>query len=173
VATPTRRGRPTQAEAKRLHQKLRKAAVATFVENGYDGTTMEAIARAAGITRRTLYARYPDKRAVFVLYDLDGHTAQEISAALELPLFTVYSRLRVARERFAAVVRRADRSGGHDPLRDFHAFMRLCMGPQFDAQCGCTIPHRGDIAIENIDVQKKRGRGDFGPTHQGPASRTA
>ena len=66
VVTTTRRGRPTQAEAKKLHQKLRKAAVATFVKYGYDGTTMEAIARAAGITRRTLYARYPDKRAVFV-----------------------------------------------------------------------------------------------------------
>ena len=65
VTTP-RRGRPTQAEAKKLHQKLRKAAVATFVKYGYDGTTMEAIARAAGITRRTLYARYRDKRAVFV-----------------------------------------------------------------------------------------------------------
>ena len=26
---------------------------------------MEAIARAAGITKRSLYARYPDKRAVF------------------------------------------------------------------------------------------------------------
>jgi TetR/AcrR family transcriptional repressor of mexJK operon len=65
VATPTRRGRPTQAEAKKLQQKLRKAAVATFVKYGYDGTTMDAIARAAGITRRTLYARYPDKRAVF------------------------------------------------------------------------------------------------------------
>lgn len=64
--TTTRRGRPTQAEAKKLHQKLRKAAVATFVKYGYDGTTMEAIARAAGITRRTLYARYSDKRAVFV-----------------------------------------------------------------------------------------------------------
>jgi TetR/AcrR family transcriptional regulator, mexJK operon transcriptional repressor len=62
----TRRGRPTQAEAKKLYQKLRKAAVATFVKYGYDGTTMEAIAKAAGITRRTLYARYPDKRAVFV-----------------------------------------------------------------------------------------------------------
>jgi AcrR family transcriptional regulator len=49
-----------------MHQKLRTAAVATFVKYGYDGTTMEAIARAAGITRRTLYARYPDKRAVFV-----------------------------------------------------------------------------------------------------------
>ena len=66
VVTTTRRGRPTQAEAKKLHQKLRTAAVATFVKYGYDGTTMEAIARAAGITRRTLYARYPDKRAVFV-----------------------------------------------------------------------------------------------------------
>jgi AcrR family transcriptional regulator len=66
VVTTTRRGRPTQAEAKKLHLKLRKAAVATFVKYGYDGTTMESIARAAGITRRTLYARYPDKRAVFL-----------------------------------------------------------------------------------------------------------
>lgn len=64
--TPARRGRPTQAEAKQLHLKLRKAAVATFLELGYDGTTMDTIARAAGTTRRTLYSRYPDKRAVFV-----------------------------------------------------------------------------------------------------------
>ncbi|WP_232072927.1 TetR/AcrR family transcriptional regulator [Mycobacterium stomatepiae] len=65
VAT-TRRGRPTHAESKKLQHKLRNAAVATFVKSGYDGTSMEAIAKAAGITRRTLYARYPDKRAVFL-----------------------------------------------------------------------------------------------------------
>jgi TetR/AcrR family transcriptional regulator, mexJK operon transcriptional repressor len=64
--TATRRGRPTHAEAKQLHMKLRKAAVATFLEFGYDATTMDTIARAAGTTRRTLYARYPDKRAVFL-----------------------------------------------------------------------------------------------------------
>jgi AcrR family transcriptional regulator len=46
--------------------KLRRAAVATFLKHGYDGTTMDTIARAAGTTRRTLYARYPDKRAVFL-----------------------------------------------------------------------------------------------------------
>lgn len=62
----TRRGRPTQAESKALRQQLREAAVRTFLDNGYDGTTMEAIAEAAGITKRTLYARYPDKRAVFL-----------------------------------------------------------------------------------------------------------
>ena len=61
-----RRGRPTRAEATRLSQQLREAAVSTFLEYGYDGATMEAIAQAAGITKRTLYARYPDKRAVFL-----------------------------------------------------------------------------------------------------------
>jgi TetR/AcrR family transcriptional regulator, mexJK operon transcriptional repressor len=65
---PTRNrrpGRPTQAEAERLGEQLREAAVAVFLEYGYDGASMEAIARAAGITKQTLYSRYPDKRAVF------------------------------------------------------------------------------------------------------------
>ncbi|MBV8967426.1 MAG: TetR/AcrR family transcriptional regulator [Mycobacteriaceae bacterium] len=62
----TRRGRPTEAESRALRQRLREAAVVTFLDNGYDGTTMEAIAQAASITKRTLYARYPDKRAAFL-----------------------------------------------------------------------------------------------------------
>lgn len=61
----TRRGRPTHAEAEKLDLAVREAAVATFAELGYGGASMEAIARAAGITKRSLYARYPDKRAVF------------------------------------------------------------------------------------------------------------
>jgi TetR/AcrR family transcriptional regulator, mexJK operon transcriptional repressor len=66
VVTTARRGRPTRAQAAQLEQKLREAAVSTFLENGYDRATMEMIAEAAGITKRTLYARYPDKRAVFL-----------------------------------------------------------------------------------------------------------
>jgi TetR/AcrR family transcriptional repressor of mexJK operon len=66
TAVNRRPGRPTQAEAKRLGEQLREAAVATFLEHGYDGTSMEAIARAAAITKQTLYSRYPDKRAVFL-----------------------------------------------------------------------------------------------------------
>jgi TetR/AcrR family transcriptional repressor of mexJK operon len=46
----TRRGRPTQEEARQLDLAVREAAVATFVEMGYAGAGMEAIARAAGIT---------------------------------------------------------------------------------------------------------------------------
>ncbi|MET8654637.1 MULTISPECIES: TetR/AcrR family transcriptional regulator [Nocardia] len=64
--TATRRGRPTRTEAEQLDERLRRAAVATFLSHGYDGTTMEAVARAAEVTKRTLYARYPDKHALFV-----------------------------------------------------------------------------------------------------------
>ncbi|WP_319436751.1 TetR/AcrR family transcriptional regulator [Mycobacterium sp. RTGN5] len=67
ASSPERRGgRPTQAEAAALHHRLREAAVKVFLENGYDAATMVAIADAAGITKPTLYARYPDKRAVFL-----------------------------------------------------------------------------------------------------------
>ncbi len=62
----SRTGRPTQAEALQLTERLREAAADTFLEYGYDRTTMEAVARAAGITKRTLYARYPDKRRLFI-----------------------------------------------------------------------------------------------------------
>jgi AcrR family transcriptional regulator len=58
-------GRPKQAESAELDDRLRKAAVETFLERGYDGTTMEAVAQAAGITKRTLYARYADKHTLF------------------------------------------------------------------------------------------------------------
>lgn len=53
-------------EAAQLKERLRESAVSVFLKYGYDAVTMESIAQAAGITKRTLYARYPDKRAVFV-----------------------------------------------------------------------------------------------------------
>ncbi|WP_308170487.1 TetR/AcrR family transcriptional regulator [[Mycobacterium] fortunisiensis] len=62
----TRRGRPTRTEAQELDRRVREAAVEAFLESGYAATSMDAIARAAGITRKTLYARYPDKRTAFL-----------------------------------------------------------------------------------------------------------
>lgn len=58
--------RPTLEESAELDEVVREAAVATFLEHGFNGTTMDVVARTAGITRQTLYARYSDKRALFV-----------------------------------------------------------------------------------------------------------
>jgi RNA polymerase sigma-70 factor (ECF subfamily) len=45
-----------------------------------------------------------DQRAVMVLHDIDGASVPEIARALEVPLNTVYSRLRLARAKFVAAV---------------------------------------------------------------------
>jgi RNA polymerase sigma-70 factor (ECF subfamily) len=47
-----------------------------------------------------------DRRAVFVLHELDGAPIPEIATALQIPTNTAYSRLRVARSEFQAAVRR-------------------------------------------------------------------
>lgn len=47
-----------------------------------------------------------ERRAVFVMFELEGMSAADISEALGTPVPTTYSRLRVAREEFTAAVRR-------------------------------------------------------------------
>lgn len=47
-----------------------------------------------------------ERRAVLIQYEFDGCSMKEISESLGIPLFTGYSRLRVAREEFTAAVRR-------------------------------------------------------------------
>jgi RNA polymerase sigma-70 factor (ECF subfamily) len=47
-----------------------------------------------------------ERRAVFVLHELDGVTCDAIAQSLGIPLGTVYSRLRLARQDFAAKMRR-------------------------------------------------------------------
>jgi TetR/AcrR family transcriptional regulator, mexJK operon transcriptional repressor len=61
-----RTGRPTRAAAAEIDRRIQTAAVESFVSKGFDGTTMEAVAAASGVTRRTLYAKYRDKEALFV-----------------------------------------------------------------------------------------------------------
>ena len=50
-----------------------------------------------------------DRRAVFVLYEIDGVPMDEIARSLGIPVNTAYSRLRVARTEFAVAVKRLRR----------------------------------------------------------------
>jgi RNA polymerase sigma-70 factor, ECF subfamily len=60
----------------------------------------------AALVEEALEAIDLERRAVLVAYELDETPMKEIADALEIPLHTGYSRLRVAREEFAAAVRR-------------------------------------------------------------------
>jgi RNA polymerase sigma-70 factor (ECF subfamily) len=46
-----------------------------------------------------------DQRAVLVMHDLEGHSAPEVAVGLDVGLNTVYSRLRLAREKFVIALR--------------------------------------------------------------------
>jgi len=46
------------------------------------------------------------RRAVFVMYEMENISCVEIAGALEIPVNTVYSRLRLARKRFKAALAR-------------------------------------------------------------------
>lgn len=47
-----------------------------------------------------------ERRAVFVMHELEGHGIPEVAEALEVPLNTAYSRLRLARRDFQEAVTR-------------------------------------------------------------------
>lgn len=63
-------------------------------------------AEAARVVHQLLEALDDDKREVFVLAELEQLSAPEIARVLNLPMNTVYSRLRLARQEFAAAAAR-------------------------------------------------------------------
>src|SRR5437870_2273984 len=62
---PRRSGRPSPEEAEQLDLDVRECSLRLFLEHGYDGTSMDAIASAAGTTKVSLYARFESKEELF------------------------------------------------------------------------------------------------------------
>lgn len=60
-----RGGRPTRAAAAERDERLLEIATQMFLEQGFDATSIDALAEAASIGKATLYARYADKGALF------------------------------------------------------------------------------------------------------------
>ena len=54
-------GRPRSASA---HARVLETAGQLFAERGIDGTSMDAIAEASGVSKATIYKHWPDKRAL-------------------------------------------------------------------------------------------------------------
>ena len=54
-----------QAPKGRKVEQVLKGAHAVFMAEGYEGANVDAIAKAAGVSKATLYSYFPDKRALF------------------------------------------------------------------------------------------------------------
>ena len=67
VTSAVRRGagRPTREQAEARHEELLDAALEEFLQHGFELTTIEMVAARVSMTRRTVYARYADKGALF------------------------------------------------------------------------------------------------------------
>ena len=59
------RGRPRRDQSGQLDSELLGHALDHFLEKGFDGTTLNAITRSLGMSKQTVYARYPDKHTLF------------------------------------------------------------------------------------------------------------
>ncbi|QIG79348.1 TetR/AcrR family transcriptional regulator [Stakelama tenebrarum] len=62
---PSRRGRPTREQARQRHAELLSTSFDLFLEKGYEGATMDDVAAALGMSKRTIYSYYDDKEALF------------------------------------------------------------------------------------------------------------
>jgi RNA polymerase sigma-70 factor, ECF subfamily len=98
----------------RLYQHAREELGHTAEPRDIGPTPEEALMDedARKLVEECLEAIDLPHRAVLVMHDVAGHAVHDIAEALELPIKTVYSRLRTARLRFsAAATRLAARRG--------------------------------------------------------------
>jgi len=79
------RKRAAHLGPERRRPEVLDAALKLFLEGGYEGTSMEAIARAAGVTKPVVYACFPGKEELFraLLRREEERIMGEIAAAFE------------------------------------------------------------------------------------------
>lgn len=86
--------RPRSEEA---HEKVVHAALTLFGERGIDAASMDAIARASGVSKATIYKHWADKEALLMevmlfVHGLDGEPEDVDTGDLERDISIVLSR---------------------------------------------------------------------------------
>jgi TetR/AcrR family transcriptional regulator, mexJK operon transcriptional repressor len=123
AATLRTRGRPSVRQAESISAAVLGAARACFLANGFTGTTMDAIARKAGVSKVTLYQRYPDKVALLraVMQDRNASWSAISSSRAVAMGETLDERLR----HYARSLLHWSR---HEEVRAFGDLIRECWG---------------------------------------------
>ena len=75
AATPVRPGRPKSEEK---GAAILRAATELFLANGFQGTSMDAVAKHAGVSKQTVYGHYANKDELFKACIRDKVSSYEI-----------------------------------------------------------------------------------------------
>ncbi len=81
-------GRPRRELAGEVDERILEAARKVFLERGFEGASVEEIAEAARSGKPTIYARYPNKRALFAAAYASAFTAKNARLASHTPAGT-------------------------------------------------------------------------------------
>jgi TetR/AcrR family transcriptional regulator, mexJK operon transcriptional repressor len=76
-----KRGRPTADERRRRETEILTAALGVFLTCGYGASTVDELAAAAQVTKRTLYTYYGDKAGLFAAMVRDLAAAVSLDEA--------------------------------------------------------------------------------------------
>ena len=109
-----RRGRPR--DPARLERVL-QTATAHFQTHGFEGTSLDAIARDSGVSKVTIYSYFPSKEALYgecICTRTEADVGEELFASLD-PLKPKASLLRVGRQ-FLKLLRADEVIGKHRSL---------------------------------------------------------
>lgn len=109
MSSPPPRGGLAAYQARVVAEKRRAildAAAAAFLEAGYDGTTLEAVARRAQVSTGTLFKRFPTKAALFeAIMERIWETGPDGPAAPDASSLPVRDALRAIGRDYARLLR--------------------------------------------------------------------
>jgi AcrR family transcriptional regulator len=78
-----KRGRPTADERRARESEIITTALGVFLHSGYGSSTLDELAAAAQVTKRTLYAYFGDKAALFTAMVRDLAAAVSLDASAD------------------------------------------------------------------------------------------
>jgi AcrR family transcriptional regulator len=79
-------GRPTREQASELHETVLRAALHAFMKRGYEGASIEGIAREAKVAKITLYRQFGGKERLF--FEVTRYAQAGLKRSLEVVVDT-------------------------------------------------------------------------------------
>jgi RNA polymerase sigma-70 factor, ECF subfamily len=104
--------RDRRERAYRRHEVRDDAAACSGFDNRADPDAQAQRNQMVRLLETLLAELVQEQREVFMLFEIEGFTGEEVAEAVGAPLGTVYSRLRLARQAFRAGIERYQKQNG-------------------------------------------------------------